>query len=93
MALPTTNDFTGRQWRIVTTGEIPFANIKIEGGIWTGGTAGNVFTLVDAAGREFDWTFPADGSAVVITKLGWLDGPVTITAMPSGEVQLYLGTK
>jgi hypothetical protein len=91
MALPTTNDFSGRQWRIVVPGSIPYANAKIDGGIWTGGTAGDVFTITDEAGREYDWVFPADGSAVTITKLGWLSGPITITSIPHGEVQLYIG--
>ncbi len=87
------NDFTGRVLKITTTGQIPLANFKVEGGIWTGGTAADVFSIVDVAGRQYDWTFPADGSAVTITKLGWLSGPVTITSMPHGEVQLYLGTR
>ncbi len=87
------NDFTGRVLKITATGKIPLANFKIEGGIWTGGTAGDVFSIVDVAGRQYDWTFPTSGDAVVITKLGWLSGPVTITAIPHGEVQLYLGTR
>lgn len=87
------NDFTGRILRITNAGQIPLANLKVEGGIWTGGTAGDVFSIVDAAGRQYDWTFPADGSAVVITKLGWLSGPVTILTIPHGEVQFYLGTR
>jgi hypothetical protein len=93
MPLPLTNDFTGRQWRIITTGVSPLANTKIGGGIWTGGTPGDIYTMIDAAGRALDWVYPADGSAVTIHRLGWLSGPVTITSMPHGEVQLYLDTK
>jgi len=93
MALPGTNDYTGRIMRLVTTGTIPFANFKIEGGIWTGGTASDQFSIVDAAGRQYDWVFPSSGDAVVITKLGWLSGPVTITSLPHGEVHLYHGTR
>lgn len=87
------NDFTGRILKLTTTGTIPLANFKIEGGIWTGGTAADIFTLTDVAGRSYDWTFPADGSAIVISKLGWMSGPVVITSLPHGEVQLYLGTR
>lgn len=87
------NDFTGRILKMTTTGQIPLANFKVAGGIWTGGTAADVFSIVDAAGRQYDWTYPGDGSAVVITKLGWLSGPVTITALPHGEAQFYLDTK
>ena len=96
MTLPTTNNWTGRQIRLVTSSTnavSPYKNLKIDGGIWTGGTAGDQFSFTDVAGREFDWIFPADGSAVVITKLGWLSGPITITSLPHGEVQLYIGGK
>lgn len=95
MSLPTTNDWTGRQIRLVTAASnatSPCA-LKIEGGLWTGGTAADVFSFVDTAGRQFDYTFPADGSAVVISKLGWTSGPITVLALPHGEVQLYQGTK
>jgi hypothetical protein len=86
------NDFTGRVLKITTTGTIPLANFKVKGGIWTGGTAADVFTLVDAAGRSYDWTYPASGD-VSIFELGWVSGPAAITSMPHGEVQLFLGTK
>jgi len=93
MALPTTNDFTGRQWRIVTTGPIPFANFKVAGGVWTGGTAGQVASFVDGAGREFDFTFPAQGQ-LNIGYLGWVSGPgAAITAMPGGEMIWYIPTR
>jgi len=93
MAIPVTNNYTGRIWRLVTTGTTPLANAKIEGGIWTGATAADLFSIVDVAGRQYDWQYPADGSAVVITKLGWLSGPITITSLPRGEVHLYMGTR
>lgn len=93
MALPGTNNFTSRQWRIVTTGTSPLANTKIAGGIWTGGTAADQLSFVDVAGRQFDFIYPADGSAVVIGKLGWLSGPITFTSVPHGELILYLDTK
>jgi hypothetical protein len=87
------NDYTGRILKLTTTGTIPLANFKVAGGIWTGGTAADLFSLVDVAGRQYDFTFPADGSAVTIYKMGWLSGPVVVTSLPHGEVQLYLDTK
>lgn len=87
------NNFTGRILRIDTTGTIPLANFKVRGGTWTGGTAADVFTIVDAAGRSYSWTFPADGSAVTFQELGWLSGPVSVTSIPHGEVNWYLATK
>jgi hypothetical protein len=91
MALPGTNDYSGRILRLVTTGTIPLANFKVKGGVWTGGTAADQFSLVDEAGRQYDWIFPSSGM-VTIFELGWLSGPVTITSLPHGEVQLFLGT-
>lgn len=91
MALPTTNDFTGRVWRIVVPGAIPFANFNIRGGVWTGGTAGNTASIVDEAGREYDFIFPTAGH-LVIGPMGWMSGPgAAITAMPGGEMLLYIG--
>ena len=87
------NDFTGRIHKITTTGTVPMANVKYKGGTWTGGTAADVFTIVDEAGRSYSWTYPADGSQVTFQELGWLSGPISITSMPHGEVNLYLGTK
>jgi hypothetical protein len=86
------NDFTGRTLKITTTGTIPLANFKVKGGLWTGGTAGNVFTLTDVAGRAYDITYPTNND-VTIPEWGWISGPAVITAMPSGEIQLFLGTK
>ena len=79
------NDFTGRILKIDSTGTIPFGNFTVDGGSWTGAAAGNVFTVVDAAGRTYTWTFPADGSEVAFRKLRF-SGPLTITAMGGGEV-------
>ena len=90
MALPTTNDFTGRVWRIVTPGAIPFGNFNVRGGVWTGGTAGTVASYVDAAGREYDYTFPTAGH-LIIGPLGWMSGGGAITAMPGGEMLWYIG--
>lgn len=87
------NDFTGRILRITNTGTIPLANFKVKGGNWTGGTPADVFTLTDVAGRSYSWTFPTDGSEVAIYELGWLSGPVVITAIPHGQVLLFLATK
>ena len=94
MAIPVTNDFTGRVWRIVTTGAIPFANFKIKGGVWTGGTAADVASFVDEAGREYDFIFPSAGH-LVIGEMGWVSGPATITVFPAGhgEMLWYAGTK
>lgn len=90
MALPTTNDFTGRQWRIVATGTIPFGNFKVKGGVWTGGTAGDSFSYTDSAGREFDYIFPASG-IVTFGDLGWIEGPAAITVAPAhGEVVWFI---
>jgi hypothetical protein len=93
MALPSTNDFTGRIWRIVAVGNIPFANFKVKGGVWTGGTAGQTASFVDVAGREYDFVYPSSGNALNIGEMGWVSGPAAITAMPSGEMQWWVGTK
>lgn len=84
------NDFTGRTLKITNTGLIPLANFKVKGGLWTGGTAADVFTLVDAAGRTYDITYPADSDVVNIHEWGWISGPASITSIPHGEVLLFL---
>lgn len=86
------NDFTGRTLKITATGTIPLANFKVKGGLWTGGTAADVFTLVDAAGRAYDITYPTNND-VTIPEWGWISGPAVITSIPHGEVLLFLGTK
>lgn len=90
MAIPVTNDFTGRVWRIVTPGAIPFANFNIRGGLWTGGTDGATASYVDVAGREYDFIFPSAGF-LVIGPMGWMSGGGAITAMPGGEMLWYVG--
>lgn len=93
MALPSTNDFTGRIWRVVTTGIAPFGNVKIKGGLWSGGSAGTTLTFTDIAGRTYDFVFPSGGNSISIPEMGWLSGPINFTAMPGGELQLYIATK
>ena len=83
------NDFTGRQWRITTTGPIPGANFKVAGGVWTGATAGAVMSFVDAAGRQFDFTFPTQGQ-LNVGFMGWVSGPAVITAMGGGEMLWWI---
>ena len=89
------NDYTGRQWKITTTGTTPFgtANVKIKGGSWTGGTSGNTFTITDVAGRTYTWTFPSTAEQITFQELGWLSGPVTFGGTFTGEIDLYLGSK
>jgi hypothetical protein len=90
MPIPVTNDFSGRQWRIVATGVIPFGNFFIKGGVWTGGTAADVMSFTDVAGREFDFIFPTSGM-LVVGEMGWISGPATITvAPPHGEMIWYV---
>lgn len=89
------NDYSGRVWKITTTGTTPFGtlNIKFKGGTWAGDTAGKTFTITDVAGRVYSWTYPADGSSVNFQELGWLSGPLTFGGNFTVEVNLYLGTK
>jgi hypothetical protein len=88
------NDYSGRTLKLVTTGTIPLANFKVKGGIWSGmSAAGQVFTLVDAAGRAYDITSYAADYPIPIGEWGWISGPAVITSLPSGEVDLYLATK
>ena len=92
------NDYSGRIWKITAAGTTPegTANVKIKGGIWTGGTAGDTFTITDVAGRVYTWLFAAD-SNVTFQELGWLSGPVTFggtfTGTAGAEINLYLGSK
>lgn len=89
------NDFTGRIWKITGAGTTPFGtlNVKIKGGSWTGGTAGNTFTMTDVAGRVYTKTWDAATSEIGFQELGWLSGPITFGGTFTGEVDLYLGTK
>jgi hypothetical protein len=86
------NDFTGRIWRITGAGVTPFGslNAKIKGGIWSGFTAGNTFTITDSDGRLYTFTAPADDSVVTFQELGWLSCPVTFGGTFTGEVDLFL---
>jgi hypothetical protein len=86
------NDYTGRQWKITGADTTPFgaANIRVKGGIWTGGAAGETFIITDIAGRVYQWTFPANGEWVPFQELGWLSGPVAFSGTFSGEVILYI---
>ncbi len=89
------NDFTGRTWKINTNGQTPFgtANVKIKGGLWTGMTAGGqVLTITDVDGRVYSWTSYNLDYPLTIPEMGWLSGPLTFS-IPSGELDLYLGTR
>ena len=89
------NDFTGRIWKITAAGTTPFglANVKFKGGIWSGFTAGDTFTITDADGRVYTFTAPAADSVVTFQELGWLSGPLTFGGTFHGEIDLFLGTK
>lgn len=89
------NNYSSRQWSIVTAGTTPFGtlNIKIKGGSWTGGAAGNTFTITDVAGRTITTTWGASSQQISFAELGWLSGPVTFGGTFTGEVDLYIGTK
>ena len=89
------NDFTGRIWKITTAGSTTFGtlNVKIKGGSWTGGTNGNTFTITDAAGRVYTWTWSANTQQITFGELGWLEAQITFGGTFTGEIDLYLGTK
>lgn len=88
------NDYSGRQIKITTTGIIPLANFKVKGGLWTGMSAGGqVFTMVDEAGRTYDVTSYQADYPVQLPEWGWISGPLDITSMPSGEIVINLATK
>jgi hypothetical protein len=90
------NTYNTRIWSIVTAGETPFgtANVKIKGGVWTGGHAADTFTITDVSGNVYTWTYPANAdSDVGFQELGWLSGPITFGGSFNGEINLYLGSK
>jgi carbon monoxide dehydrogenase subunit G len=89
------NDFTGRIWKITSTGNSGFsANVKIKGGNWSGmSAAGQTFQIVDEAGRTYTFTSSGANIAIPIYELGWLSGPVAFTGTFSGEIDLFLATK
>jgi hypothetical protein len=93
------NIIGGRQLIINTTGLINLpCNFKVVDGWWQDITAaGQTFSFTDAAGRAFSFTsWSAGGTGfptVPIGKLDWLSGPITVTAIGSGNVYLILGSK
>lgn len=94
------NNFTGRQMIINTTGVVgPPCNFKITEAKWQDINAvGDTFTFTDAAGRSFSFTAfgGATGEGVFtldIGKLDWIEGPITVTNISSGNVYMILGYK
>jgi hypothetical protein len=93
------NVITGRQIIINATGLINLpCNFKVVDAWWQDITAASqTFSFTDAAGRAFSWTsYSAGGTGippVPIGKLDWLEGPLTITAIGSGNVYMILGNK
>jgi hypothetical protein len=89
------NDFSGRIWKITAAGTTTegTANVKIRGGVWTGGTAADTFIVTDVAGRAYTWTYPASGDALNFQELGWLSAPLTFSGTFHGEINWYLGSK
>lgn len=89
------NDFSGRIWKITAPGTTPFgtSNVRIGGGVWTGGAAGNDFTITDVAGRVYTFTVTTAGQTVNFYKFNWLSGPLTFGGTFVGEIDLFLETK
>lgn len=90
------NDFSGRIWKITTSGTTPFgaANVKIKGGSWTGMTAaGQTFIITDVAGRAYTFTSSGVDTQMTFYEMGWLSGPLTFSGTFTGEVDLFLATK
>jgi hypothetical protein len=89
------NNFSGRIWSITQAGNTPFGalNVKIKGGVWSGGAATNFFTMTDTAGRVYTWTYPASTDVLNFQELGWLNGEITFGGTFTGEINLYLGSK
>jgi hypothetical protein len=93
------NTITGRQLILNTAGFIFLAcNFKVIECWWQDITAaGQVFSFTDAAGRAYSFTsYSAGGTGIPplsIGKLDWLEGPITITSLPSGNVYMILGNK
>lgn len=91
------NTVTGRQIIINTTGLINIpCNMKVIECWWQDiAAASQVFSFTDAAGRAFSFTSASTGGTgippVRIGKLDWLEGPITITAIASGNVYMILG--
>jgi hypothetical protein len=93
------NSFTGRQIIINATGVINIpCTFKVIECWWQDITAASqVFSFTDAAGRAYSFTsYSAGGTGfppINIGKLDWLEGPITITAIGSGNVYMILGNK
>lgn len=94
------NNFTGRQIIINATGFVgPACNFKVTECKWQDIAAvGDQFIFTDAAGRQF--AFKAYGGAtgegvftLDIGKLDWLEGPINVTTITSGNVYMILGYK
>lgn len=95
------NNFTGRQIIINATGVVgPPCNFKVTECWWQDiGAGGQTFSFTDAAGRSYSWTSSTPSSTgtgvppVEIGKLDWVEGPITVTSIPSGNVYMILGYK
>jgi len=89
------NTFTGRQIIINATGVINIpCNMKVVECFWQDiVTAGDTFSFTDAAGRAYTFKAYAANYAQPIGKLDWLEGPITVTAITSGNVYMILGCK
>lgn len=75
--------FTGPQTTALITSQI-----KVRGGVWSGMAAAAVLTIVDLAGKTFQFTAPT-GDDINIGPLGWIRG-LTVPLMPGGTLNLYL---
>ena len=89
------NDFTGRIWKITTSGTTPNGtwNVKMGGGLWSGMAAAQTFIITDVAGRSYTFTANAEADPVMLPKLGWLSGPLAFSGTFTGEVDLFLETR
>ena len=93
------NVVTGRQIIINTVAIVNLpCNFKVIDAWWQDITAASQhFTFTDAAGRTYDFTsFSSGGTGfppVPIGKLDWLEGPLTVTVIGSGNVYMILGNK
>lgn len=94
------NNFTGRQVIIDAAGVVgPACNFKVTECKWQDIAAtGQIFSFTDAAGRAFSFTSygGASGEGVFtldIGKLDWIEGPITVTEIDSGNVYMILGYK
>ncbi len=87
------NNVTGRQFILNTVGLVAGTgyNFKVAGGTWQApGAVGATFQFNDAAGRVYTYTAYQVDYPIDLGKLGWIEGPITITSLPSGVVYMYL---